>query len=437
MSSRLITISNSNYQYDSQNFIPIDVQFLRLSDYSTTKLSIRRCNIDFQYDCIGNSNGHLKITHNSIDYNIDLTEEIFKDETSFSIRLKDTINAQIPNNLFDVVHTKYTVPLNTVTRENCYHISTYTINTTDSSNFDLDFTSRNSMGPIMGFNKDKTYTSLNTYTSSFVIPIERYNCIYVHNRANYTVPLFDQVDDANCKMMLYDSSNNLIQNNIDNNDATISLKYNNPSDTSILYQNIVDYLQAIEDNMNEYSNSFTPAAVFKISFDYATYKITITNTTGAKFGIGFDLYNPLNQTNNYGAMNLELGFHKKKYLGINNITSIKKCRIVDYIYPNEYILLESVEEFYYIDSSNITNFNSRSYAVNPDDNLIDGNIIFALPLSNIDKEINSSYNKEYVVDIDQQLIKNNNILNIEFYIRLRSGRHMRIFSWDMLFSLDY
>ena len=78
----------------------------------------------------------------------------------------------------------------------------------------------------MGFNKDLIYVDTNTYTSQFVIPIERFNTIFVHNKANYATPLYDQFTDAACKMMLYDSTGTLIQNLVDSNDSTISLKYN-------------------------------------------------------------------------------------------------------------------------------------------------------------------------------------------------------------------
>jgi hypothetical protein len=237
--------------------------------------------------------------------------------------------------------------------------------------------------------------------------------------------------------MLYDSTGTLIQNLVNNNDSTISLKYNNPTDGPILYKTIYEYLKLIEDALNEYSESFTPFANFKILFNYETYKLTIENTTGALFGIGFDLYNETNQTNNYGSMHNELGFPKKTFLGIKSITSFTKCQIMDYIYPNEYIFLSSDEKFYNIESNHITNFLSRAYSVNPNDNIIDNKIIYPISLDLLNKYIDINLKNQYTITIDQSIIKQINLTIIAFYIRLRSGRHARINKWDMVFEIDY
>lgn len=437
MSSKIIVISNTHNHYSGENYIPIDINFLKLTDNSLTKLQLIRCNLDFHYKCIAESNNYLKITHNAIDYEINLTEEVFYDDNDFMTRLKDDINAVIPGNLFDVTKIDYTMPLNTITRENLYHFCTYTIKTTDASTFTLDMSNKNSIGPIIGFNKDKDYSGTDTYTGTYTIPIERYNTIYIHNKANYATPTYDQSTDANCKMMLYDSTGTLIQNLVDNNDSTISLKYNNPTDGPILYKNVYDYLKLIEDALNEHSASFTPTANFKVSFNYETYKVTIENTTGALFGIGFNLYNDTNQTNNYGSMHAELGFPQKTFLGITKITSFMRCQILDYIYPNEYIFLCSVDHFYDIASNNLTNFESRSYSVSSGDNIIDKYIIYPLPLSYLNNDILHQFKKEYTITVDQKIIIENNLNTVDFYIRLRSGRHARICIWDMVFSIDY
>lgn len=437
MSTKKIIISNNHNYYSGENLIPIDINFLKLTDNEDTKLILNKCNLDFHYKCIADSNNYLKIIHNSTEYEITLIEEVFISDTIFMTRLKDAINAIIPGNIFNVIKTDLTMPLNVITRENLYHFCVYSIMTTDISTFTLDMTDKNSIGPIMGFNKDTAYEGLNIYTGVQTIPIERYNTIFIHNKANYTNPTYDQYTDANCKMMLYDSTGILIQNTLDSLDSTISLKYNNPTDAPLLCTTIYEYLKIVEDALNEYSTSFTPTADFKVRFNYETYKVTIENSTGALFGIGFELFNPINNSNNYGSMNLELGLPMKTFLGITSITSFYKCQIMDYVFPNEYILLNSENYFYNISSNNITNFESRSYSVNPGDNLINKKTIFAVPLSDVNTNNFLSLKKENSVFIDQEIIKENNYYIVIFYIRLRSGRHARVCKWDMVFTIDY
>jgi hypothetical protein len=83
-------------------------------------------------------------------------------------------------------------------------------------------------------------------------------------------------------MVLYDSNKRIIPNKYKEHDTTISL---NRGLGTNQYEDIGEILDLIEDQLNDYSSYFTPAANFVVSYDNITKKITINNTTNAKFGI--------------------------------------------------------------------------------------------------------------------------------------------------------
>lgn len=89
-------------------------------------------------------------------------------------------------------------------------------------------------------------------------------------------------------MVLYNSEKLIIPNKYRSQDTTISL---NAGLSTKQYENIGEVLRLIEDQLNDYKSEFSPVANFVISYDNATTKVTINNTTGAKFGIGFDFSN--------------------------------------------------------------------------------------------------------------------------------------------------
>lgn len=445
ISSKEIVISNTNEYYSFGNNIPIDITFLTLRNTQTSTLQLKECEVSFFINnIIANSNNQLTIIHNAITYDITLNEQHVYDDNIFMTDLKDTINAAIPGNIFDVIKTDYTMPLNTFNRENLYHFCTYTISTTDLSLFTLNFKKKNSIGPILGFNTNVygagtiSDPQLNTYTGVHVIPLERYETIYIHNKANYATPLYDQYTDANCKFLLYRSDNTLIPNSIDPLDATISIKYNNPTDDSILLKTIYEYINLIEIEMNLYSSEFTPAANFEVTFDYDTFKFKIKNTTGAKFGIGFDLYNDSNSSNNYGSMYKELGFNKQNYLQNTEFCSIKKAHILENNYYNDYLLFCSEDKFYTEQNSDLSNIVNKTYSVNPNDNINNSYIIFSIPFNQLNDHMYiTSLQSLFITNISQYRIKKNNITTTDFFIRTRSGRHIRIIDWNLRFSIHY
>jgi hypothetical protein len=173
--------------------------------------------------------------------------------------------------------------------------SAYTL-TSNSKICIIDFGHKESIGPIIGFGNGKyTLNSSNNYSAggTSTQSISAYNYIDVINSSGST-PInepsgpFPNYSDVNCKMVLYDSNKRIIPNKFKENDTTISLNF---SIGLKQYENIGEVLDLIEDQLNEYSSYFSPAATFVVSYDNITKKITLKNTTGAKFGIGFDFNN--------------------------------------------------------------------------------------------------------------------------------------------------
>jgi alpha-tubulin suppressor-like RCC1 family protein len=197
--------------------------------------------------------------------------------------------------------------------------SAYTI--TSNNPCTIDFGHKDSIGPLIGFGNglynlttkktnETNYTASGTSTQS----ISTYNYIDVINGSGSTpngdpAGPFPNYNDVNCKMVLYDSNKRIIPNKYKTQDTTISL---NLGLGLTQYENIGEILDLIEDQLNDYKNYFTPAANFNLAYDNITKKITLKNTTGAKFGIGFDFNNitrdrvmySSNSTNWYSAVSV-------------------------------------------------------------------------------------------------------------------------------------
>ncbi|NBN98813.1 MAG: hypothetical protein EBV19_06180 [Flavobacteriia bacterium] len=156
----------------------------------------------------------------------------------------------------------------------------------------IDFNHKDSIGPILGFGNG-TYAGVTEIAGTSTQSISAYNYIDIINASGSTdagepAGLFPNYNDVNCKMVLYNSDQLIIPNKYKSQDTTISL---NPGLGTKQYENIGEILSLIEDQLNDYKNEFNPVANFLVSYDNATAKITIKNTTGAKFGLGFDFSN--------------------------------------------------------------------------------------------------------------------------------------------------
>jgi hypothetical protein len=176
----------------------------------------------------------------------------------------------------------------------------------------IDFSSKDSIGPLIGFGNgiylDLPISSdgLMQINGTSVPSISAYNFVEVTNISggnldNLPAGPFPEYGDVNCKMVLYNSNKQIIPNSSKLSDMTISLNIGKPS---LSYENIGEVLRLIEIEMNKYANEFSPAANFKLLYDIETSKITISNTTGAKFGIGFDFENITRQRVMYSSVGL-------------------------------------------------------------------------------------------------------------------------------------
>ena len=154
---------------------------------------------------------------------------------------------------------------------------------------DIDFNHKDSVGPLLGFGNG-IYNNSIEISGTSVQSITAYNYIEVINGSGSINPAgpYPNYNDVNCKMVLYNSEKLIIPNKYRSQDTTISL---NAGLSTKQYENIGEVLSLIEDQLNDYNSEFSPVANFVISYDNATSKVTINNTTGAKFGIGFDFSN--------------------------------------------------------------------------------------------------------------------------------------------------
>ena len=156
----------------------------------------------------------------------------------------------------------------------------------------INFNNKDSIGPLIGFGNG-IYENVTKIAGTSTQSISAYNYIDVINSSGSTPPgelggPYPNYNDANCKMVLYNSNKSIIPNKYKEHDTTISL---NPGLGINQYENIGEILDLIEDQLNDYSSYFSPSATFIVSYDNISKKISIKNTTGAKFGLGFDFNN--------------------------------------------------------------------------------------------------------------------------------------------------
>jgi len=252
-------------------------------------------------------------------------------------------------------------------------------------------------------------------------------------------PVYINYDDRNCKMLLFDSNNNLIPNLTHPGlDTTISLKHT--YDTAVYYDNIYKLLRDLEIELNRYITKFKPYAFFECIYNYKDNVVTIINKTGAKFGIGFDFLIDANIVST-GSLHKVLGFEQKKYLGLTSIVSTKKPLMYEYIYGGDsiYILSDLLK-----DGNPDINVFSLGNGQVPDVN----NILYSVPMKDALDFHPQANDKDYSVELFQskltyfgdqvlQLYENERI-PVNFYIRLKSGRHIQMIApYTMNMNIEY
>lgn len=393
--------------------------------------------MDIDTELLGHSNSKFKIAYPSTATYIDVTinlsfflATIPKSDEDIALAISTSINNSLGTTVFNVFYNNIIINNNDVYRDNSNLLCNYTIYTTNGVAFNLDFKNKDSIGPIIGFGNG-IYENSNTYTGGNIQSAGEYESIKISNSAyNTNLKLYDQLTDINCKLDLYDSENQLIENYLDNRDTTISL----PIVNGYIY-NINDFINYLEVEFNRYSSNFDDS-IFEVEFNYDTYKFTISNSKNKKFGIGFR-FDRGDGRNNYGSLHRILGFNKKNYLGVKSITSTKEARIFQRSYISDYILVYSdlVEDNYdtsVVLSGGINNSSMYETLFTIPLRCFNNYLFYVNDKADFTKKINTSYlAKLYNEDIDKDK-------TISFYIRLSSGRHIKLNSqWDMKLFIEY
>lgn len=423
-----INLNNDLYIRFPNTLYIKDIAYLSLLDF----------NMNGEISLFGNSNSSLILEYKNNNgtiinqpVHIDFSEISITDDNMLSTFLTDTLNALILDNYNCTFNVSQSYVISVITNFNPeVDLSTTTYTITTSSPMSFYFNLSSSIGPLLGFGTG-IYLNKTTISGNSTMSMSAYNFITCINDSAIS-GVNPNYDDLNCKMILYDSNNQVIQNSIYIGDATISI---NPSQQK-LYQDIGTILTDIENAMNTYSNRFSPPANFSVSYDYQTDKITIENTTGAIFGIGFDFYNELGLMT-AGSLHRILGLAQKTYKHIKSITSSYKSRSFMNAFCEDYVLI----------CSDIINNNDRAViGLSNNDNINGSNILFAIPYNDT-INFRPVDTNDYKINLAGSLMnvnyknrtfndENPNLVN--FFLRLSSGRHISsTTNWSAMLKLLY
>jgi len=436
----------------------------------------------FNMECspllFGNTNDTIQVSFTN-NNNIIKTYTIFINNKN-NIKTDNNLSKEITSALNNIEYEDYDIEflcytleydkiVNNINIESDNTLVSYSILATNDCT--ILFNNKNSIGPLIGFgygiynitsslgiygiltpsitsynyiecNNNSGYIQYNkicnNHDESFIHVLEKNiqlsniqldNSNIIKNNGNI---IYSNFYDKNCKMLLFDSNNNLLLNlkhPMYDTSISINSKYNN----TIYYNNINNILKEIEIELNKFSNFFTPSAVFEVSYDISTKSICIINTTNALFGIGFDFknYYKLETT---GSLHKILGFEEKTYLGVRKINSTRKLLIFSNTFSEEYVMIGSN----IIDNNNNNNTNSI-IPLGPSNITELNNFIFAIPYHLTENYMSNIDNLFSVPLYNSKLNNNNNDkFYINFYIRLKSGRHCSILSpYTLLLDINY
>jgi hypothetical protein len=401
-------------------------------------INLRHLVIDYEYETIGTSNYEFSVAYPSTNIPVNITLRIDKtlsyivqSDDQLAVLIADSINNTIGTTDFQVYYSNVITYHQDVYRDNSDLLSNYTVFTSSGVEFVIDFSSKSSLGPLIGFGNN-VYTGESSYRGGNVPPIYAYESIKVSNKAyDATLKQYDQYTDIACKMNLYDSSDALIPNYLDDRDTTISL----PIVDGYLY-NVRELITYLETELNRYSNQFVGNPVFSVLFDHSTYKFTITTDKSVRFGIGFR-FDRGDGRNNYGSLHRHLGFNKQIYLGVTSISSVQHAAIFARAYVYEYLFICSDLIKYNYDASLIVT-ESRGNATFYES-------LFAVPIGQIvDNSYTPTFTDEHRVRIAASLLAKRyneeltDAKTINFYLKTSSGRHIKLNTqWSIKFEIEY
>lgn len=399
--------------------------------------------INFDLECevitLGSSNNTLLVsfTNNLGIYNtykivVNFTSDI-KTDYDLAQAVKSALNSVSYDNYNIVFDVQETSIVNVVTN---YKVeidsSTSSYNILSTLPCTISFKHKDSIGPLMGFGSG-VYENVTEINGTSTQSMSSYNYVDVFNDSGNT-NIFPNYDDYNCKMCLFDSNGNYIQNPNNSDDTTISL---HSSDGLIHYESLGKLLIRIQSEMNAYTNYFNPPANFSLVHNPKTNKITITNKTGASFGIGFDFEN-INNIITSGSLHYILGFEQKSYINVTTIESTRTSLTFENSFADDYVLFCS-------DLSNNSN-DISIIGIGNSDNIKSNDILFAIPLSSVKNfsPLDSSFykidisNSPFSIGYKNRLFNDNNINKVTFYLRTLSGRCISAnCQWNALISFQF
>lgn len=435
----LLSNSNKSLLYDPNNDIQLNFPsnlFFKAPSYVELASFDLQCEIAL----FGNTNNTIEIIYID-DFGVDqkvrvLVEYSTTIKTDYDLAqaiqssLNNTPYPGITDLVFEVAEATISSTITNPIIETDISTTSYTIKA--SKAVTISFEHKDSIGMLIGFGsavyKDVTLIS-GTSTQSISIYNNIYSCNYSTDTQDYPNYL-----DINCKMCMYDSQGQYIPNSVDITDATIAI---NAGGSEVLYENIGTLLMTIEDAMNSYSGNYTPAADFDVIYDYTTGKITITNKTGARFGIGFDIMKETGMQTS-GSLHKVLGFESKIYTNSTSFTSPNVSASYNRVFSEDYVLICS-------DLANNSN-DMSIIGIGSDNNIKQNNILFAIPLSkvrNFEPNESALYrvniaNSPFAIGYKNRVFNEQNPNMVSFYLRTLSGRHISsTCQWSALMSFIF
>lgn len=401
-------------------------------------INLRHMYVDYSVETLGTSNYQFYVRYPaaaqprlvSLAIN-DSSSDIVRTDDNLAALIALSINAAVGDTVFNVFHNQIMVSTGDIYRDNCDTLSSFSIFTSNSATFGLDFSMKSSLGPLIGFGNG-TYSGSHSYTGGNIQAIWSYEAIHVSNKAYDPIyKNFDISTDVACKMDLYDSNDQLISNYLDQRDTTISL----PIAEGYIYStNELARLLSVE--LNRYSASFSGAPTFSTTFDPNTYRFTISTTPPTRFGIGFR-FNRTDGANNYGSMHRQLGFSKRIYLGYTAITSTAPAKIFDRSYNGEYLFVCSDLIKYNYDVTLIVTESAGRASLYES--------VFTIPIAQIaGTSYVPAFETEHRLRIHaSRLAKLYNedraeAKTINFYLKLSTGRHIKLDTqWSLMCEIEY
>lgn len=433
----LLSNANKSVLYDLNNDIQLNFPS---SLFFKAPNAIELVNFDLKCELtvLGNSNNVITIIYESggeefeIDVGIPYGQDI-KTDFDLAQAIQNALNSHTYGDLELEFEVTETTIINVVSNP-IIEVDSSTTNYAIKVNkpVTISFEHKDSIGMLIGFGGG-VYRNVVEIFGTSTQSISTYNFIESFNEsaANNTYPNYN---DVNCKMCMYDSAGVYIPNASNPTDTTISI---NPTASLRQYDNIGNILMDIEDAMNSYANEYTPAAKFSVTYDYTTDKITISNETGARFGIGFDCYKETQNVTS-GSLHAILGFEQKKYMNSTQFISPSKSKAFEKIFAEDYVLM----------CSNLSN-NSNDLniiGIGAANNVKSNDILFAIPFSKIssfEPKDSSIYrakisNSPFAIGYKNRTFSDENPNFASFYLRTLSGRHIAATAqWSAMISFIF